>query len=71
MADAVTACKRAGIVSATTRSSVGLQRNPERVRAELEMLARNEAAQLGANTIVAMGPPAGDAQTFEAYDCQR
>jgi len=50
---------------------VGLQRNPERVRAELEMLARNEAAQLGANTIVAMGPPAGDAQTFEAYDCQR
>ena len=63
-------CEKVGIVTATTKSDIGFNRNPEKVRAELEILARNQAASMGGNAIVVRTPAAGGNQTFDAYRCQ-
>jgi hypothetical protein len=69
--DAVLDCKRVGEVSARTRNSVGIfSRSSKKVSEELENLARNDAVQLGANTILAEGTPSNEGtQRFSAYRC--
>ncbi|MFC6840558.1 DUF4156 domain-containing protein [Xanthomonas theicola] len=63
-------CEKRGEVVVSVKSSVGFyQRNPLRVREELETLARNEAPGVGANTVQAMGEPAGGDQRYAAYQC--
>lgn len=60
-------CERKGRVSASTTAKVGfVSRGEESVALELERLARNDAATLGANVIVPLGPV--DAEGKRAYD---
>jgi len=70
-ADAAEHCTRVGRVSAVTRDHVvgALDRNSDRVRAELLALARNEAATLGADSVVATSEAADGRQTFDAMRC--
>lgn len=63
-------CTRVGRVSGVTRQRVaGVGRNDERVRAELLTMARNEAATLGANAVVATSEITDGKQTFDALRC--
>ncbi|MCC5871895.1 MAG: DUF4156 domain-containing protein [Gammaproteobacteria bacterium] len=63
-------CTRVGRVSGVTRQRVaGVGRNDERVRAELLTMARNEAASLGANAVVATSEITDGKQTFDALRC--
>ncbi len=65
----VGACERLGIATATTREKIVVGRNETKVKGELITLASNQAATLGANTIVAMAPPDQGIQNFIAYRC--
>lgn len=68
---AVEGCKPLGRISARTARRVGLiPRNEDTVAEELISLARNDAARMGANVILAQGPPneTGE-QLFGAYRC--
>jgi len=59
-------------VSAVTQQRVaGVGRNDERVRAELLTMARNEAASLGANSVVATSEITDGRQNFDALNCER
>ena len=62
-------CTEVGEVSSQTRSKVVIERGNEKVREELLVLARNEAAGLGANAIVPIGQPENGQQRFRAYRC--
>ena len=68
--DAVANCTAIGVVSATTKAKVVVNRVDGKVREELLVLARNEAANLGANAIVPMGEPEQGQQRFRAYRCE-
>ena len=65
----VSNCRDVGTVSANTRSRVILERGSASVREELIVLARNRAADLGANAIVPVGEPVDGTQAFRAYFC--
>lgn len=66
----MSACTRRGEVAVSVKASVGpIQRDHIKVLDELEMLARNEAATLPADTIQAKGPPVDGEQRFIAYNC--
>ena len=64
-------CQRVGTVSAKTRASIvaGTTRNNDTIAKELSILARNEAAALNANTIVAQSSIDNGQQSFIAYNC--
>ncbi len=64
-------CTRMGRVSAVTRDNVvgALDRNSDRVKAELLALARNEAATMGADSVVATSEIEDGRQTFDAMRC--
>jgi len=65
-----THCTRVGRVSGVTREKVaGVGRNDERVQASLLTMARNEAAGLGANAVVATSEIIDGKQTFDALRC--
>ncbi len=64
------ACTKKGTVTVSVKSKVGFyERNDLKVRDELESLARNEATELGADTVQALGEPIEGEQKFGAYDC--
>jgi hypothetical protein len=64
-------CTSKGEVTATLKSRVGaFERKPGKVAGELEALARNEAATMGGDTIVARSLVNEGKQTFEVYRCQ-
>ena len=46
-----------------------VDRSGLKVSDELEIMARNEAASLGADTIKPLAPPRDGAQSFGAYTC--
>lgn len=64
-------CQRLGTVNAKTRASVvfGTGRDNKKIKHELAVLARNEAAKLNANTIVAKTQAENGEQSFIAYRC--
>ena len=62
-------CTSIGEVSSRTRDKVVVSRGDAKVREELTVLARNEAAGLGANAIVPIGEPENGEQRFRAYRC--
>ena len=63
-------CERVGEVSVSVKDRVGLyERNDLKVKDELETLARNEAAGMPADTLVAKKEPRNGAQAFDAYRC--
>jgi len=63
-------CRELGKVSGKSTVTVGpLARNEEKVAAEVEALARNEAAKMGANVIVPTGALDWDEREYAAYRC--
>lgn len=63
-------CERVGEVSVSVKGRVGpYNRNDLKVKDELETLARNEAAGMPADTVVAKGEPQEGEQAFDAYRC--
>ena len=68
--DDLSGCTRRGEVGVTVKDKVGLyRRNELKVRDELETMARNEAASLGADTVQALNEPSAGEQRFAAYAC--
>jgi len=64
-------CVRKGSVESVLKSRVaGVDRNATKVAGELETLARNEAALMGGDTIVAESAPLDGTQTFGVYRCR-
>lgn len=67
----LSACTRRGEVAASVKDRLGpIERNRIKVIDELEMLARNEAVGLGADTIQAKSAPEDGEQHFLAYVCK-
>ncbi len=69
-ADEVGSCENLGKVTVSLKHKVGrIERNQEKVKAELETLARNEGAAMGGDKVVAEGRPVEGRQTFTVYGC--
>ncbi|MDZ4813650.1 MAG: DUF4156 domain-containing protein [Pseudomonadota bacterium] len=67
----LSACAQKGTVTVSVRHKIGFyERNDLKVRDELESLARNEATELGGDTVQALGEPVDGEQKFGAYDCR-
>jgi len=65
------ACTQKGTVTVSVKDKVGFyERNELKVRDELESLARNEASELGADTVQALDEPVDGEQKYGAYDCR-
>ena len=63
-------CRDIGKVTVSVMSRVGpIDRNDIKVRDELEIMARNQAAQMHADTITPLGEPRDGEQAWEAYSC--
>ena len=68
--DDVSACRNVGTVTVSVLDHVGpLDRNSLKVRDELEVMARNEAVGLGADTIKPKGDPRDGQQSWGAFHC--
>lgn len=65
-------CEKRGEVEVSVKDSVAFyQRNPLRVKDELETLARNEAPGLGADTMHPLTAPRDGQQRWAAWRCRR
>ncbi|MBS3744836.1 MAG: DUF4156 domain-containing protein [Wenzhouxiangellaceae bacterium] len=70
-ADRMTDCRRIGEVTVSVRDRVAaVQRKPGKVAEELERLARNEAAELGGDHVVALGPVRDGGRRYAVFDCR-
>jgi hypothetical protein len=66
----VAACTLLGSVTGKTTVTVGpMARDEAKVAREVEALARNEAASMGANVIVPKGPLDWDQRAYAVYRC--
>lgn len=66
----VSACRELGKVTVSVMDHVGpVDRNNITVRDELEVLARNEAAKMHADTIKPLADPVDGSQPWGAYQC--
>lgn len=66
----VSACRDLGKVTVSVMDHVGpVDRNNIKVRDELEVLARNEAAKMHADTIKPLAEPVDGSQPWGAYQC--
>lgn len=66
----LSACRKRGELTVSVKHAIaGIERNPNKVRDELESYARNEAAVLGANTVQALDEPADGEQRYGAWSC--
>lgn len=64
------ACESRGEIEVSVKESVAFyERNPRKVRDELETLARNEAPGIQADTVQALDPPDDGTQRFAAFRC--
>ena len=70
-ANEVRDCERKGEVASILKSRIaGFERKPGKVAGELEALARNEAALMGGDTVVAESPVKDGRQLFGVYRCR-
>lgn len=66
----VSNCKRLGETTVSLKDKIaGVNRNQDKVKTELETLARNSAAGMGGDTVVASGEIQGGSQNFMVYQC--
>lgn len=66
----VSQCQDLGKVTVSVMDRVGpVDRNDIKVRDELEVMARNEAAKMHADTIKPLSEPADGSQPWGAYRC--
>jgi hypothetical protein len=64
-------CEPRGEIGVAVKHNVGfIQRNPIKVRDELETMARNEAPGMSADTISALDEPLYGEQRFAAFGCR-
>ena len=64
------ACEKRGEIDVSVKDRLGpYEREPMRVRDELETLARNEAPDLSADTVQPRAPPQDGGQRFTAFRC--
>ena len=64
-------CQKLGVTTSKTASQVMIfSRTDRKVHEELESLARNEAAEMGGDAIVATGAPREGRQSFGVYRCK-
>lgn len=70
-ADRVADCRRIGETTVSVRDRIAaVQRSPGKVADELERLARNEAAELGGDRVVALGPVRDGRRSYAVFDCR-
>ncbi len=63
-------CREVGRVVAKTKDKIGfIARSKDTVKEEVHCLARNNAADLGGDTIVPSGPLINGEQAFKVYRC--
>lgn len=63
-------CKDMGKITVSVLDHVGpVNRRDLRVRDELEVMARNEAARMGADTVQPVGDPQDGEQAWRAFHC--
>jgi hypothetical protein len=68
----VEGCEDAGTTHVSVMDKLGVvARNEDKVAGELATLARNSAAQLGGDTVVATSEITDGSQTFAVYRCGR
>ena len=68
---APTGCERRGEVEVSVKDRLGpLERNPRKVRDELETLARNEGPGLQADTMQPLDGPEDGTQRWAAWRCR-
>lgn len=68
--DDVSACRDLGKVTVSVMDRMGpVDRNQIKVRDELEVLARNSAAQMHADTIKPLAEPSDGSQPWGVYEC--
>ncbi|HEX5305900.1 MAG TPA: DUF4156 domain-containing protein [Dyella sp.] len=66
----VSHCEQLGKVTVSVMDRVGpVDRNDIKVRDELEVMARNEAAKMNADTIKPLAEPVDGSQPWGAYRC--
>lgn len=66
----VTNCKRVGETTVSLKDKIaGINRSQDKVKAELETLARNSATSLGGDTVVAAGEIKDGSQPYLVYQC--
>lgn len=66
----VASCKHVGKTTVKTAHKLaGLKRHKNKVQDELNTLARNSAADLGGDSVVAVDIPVDGRQVFEVYRC--
>lgn len=66
----VTGCKKLGKTTVSVKGDIaGMERLPDRIQEELNILARNSAADLEGDTVVPVGEPKDGKQVFEVYRC--
>ena len=71
-ADRISDCTSLGSVTTSTLNNVSvINRSADKVKSELETLAQIEAADMGADTIVASSRIVEGRQTFATYKCLR
>lgn len=64
------ACQRLGEITVSVKDQVGLyRRDPIKVRDELEVMARNEAPRMDADTLQALDEPTNGEQRWQAFRC--
>lgn len=64
------ACEPRSRVTVSVKDKVaGITRNEDKMRGELETLARNEAAHVGGNAVAAESEPTDGRQVFLIYHC--
>ena len=64
-------CKKLGATHTKTSNRIAFfSRSQQKIDAELESLARNEAAEMGCDAIVAQGPTSSEGRrSFDVYRC--
>jgi hypothetical protein len=67
----VASCKKLGATHTKTSTRVAFfARSAKKIDTELESLARNEAAEMGGDTVVAQGPASSEGRaSFDVYRC--
>jgi hypothetical protein len=66
----VSACHELGKVTVSVMDHIGpVNRNGMTVREELEVMARNEAAKMHADTVKPLAEPADGSQAWGVYQC--
>jgi len=70
--EGIAECKKIGRTTVSLKAKIlGVKRKSEAVEGELRFLARNSAAKMGGNTILAASDTENGEKTFEVYQCEK